>query len=263
MTIHAETAVPGMPPRAHILLVDDSQTDLRLLIELLTLRDLQVSIATNGSQALSVAERLQPNLILLDVRMPCMDGFTACRRLKETSATRAIPVIFLSAANELTDKLEGFAAGGVDYIAKPFEALEVIARVGVHLQRESAYPPLAETLVTRDERLVSAAQALLRSQISSPPGLDDLAQLLNSNRRRLNDVFQSHCGQPVFGWLREERLRQAYQLVSNARLAFSQISDCLGYSTPANFTKAFRQRFGFTPSEIRRRISGVDQADAT
>lgn len=250
-----------MPPEAHILLVDDSQTDLRLLVELLTLRHLRVSIAMTGLQALPLVESLQPDLILMDVRMPGMDGLTVCRRLKENSLTQTIPVIFLTAANELPDKLEGFAAGGVDYIAKPFEALEVVARVGVHLPREITPAVAFDSLVTRNDRLLNAAQTLLRSRISSPPGLDELAHQLNSNRRRLNDVFQSHCGQPVFGWLREERLRQAYQFVSNSGLAFSQISDRLGYSSPANFTKAFRQRYGFTPSEIRRRLSGVIQSD--
>jgi len=250
-----------MEPKAHVLLVDDSQTDLRVLIDLLSLRDLFVSIAINGHQALLLAESLQPDLILMDIRMPGVDGLTTCRRLKENSLTQAIPVIFLTAANELPDKLEGFAAGAVDYIAKPFEALEVVARVGVHLPREDKFPAHLDSLVTRDDRLLSAAQTLLRSRISTPPGLDELAHQLKSNRRRLNDVFQSHCGQPVFGWLREERLRQAYRLVSQTRLAFSQISDCLGYSSPANFTKAFRQRFDFTPSEIRRRISGIAEAD--
>lgn len=249
------------PSKAQLLLVDDSQTDLRLLIDLLTLRNLQVSIAMNGAMAISLAETLNPDLILMDVRMPTMDGLTACRRLKANALTSAIPIIFLTSANELIDRLEGFAAGAVDYIAKPFDALEVIARVGVHLQRNTIASEVSDSLVTRDERLLTAAQTFLRSRISTPPGLDELALQLSSNRRRLNDVFQSLCGQPVFGWLREERLRQAYQFVSLSSLSFSQISDRLGYSTPTNFTKAFRQRYGFSPREVRRRISGLDQPD--
>jgi transcriptional regulator GlxA family with amidase domain len=76
----------------------------------------------------------------------------------------------------------------------------------------------------------------MRETITTPPGLERLARLVGTNRRRLNDAFQALCGQPVFGWLREERLRQANQLVGQSLMPFSQISESMGYSTPANFS---------------------------
>ncbi len=80
------------------------------------------------------------------------------------------------------------------------------------------------------------AQKVMRETITTPPGLERLARLVGTNRRRLNDAFQALCGQPVFGWLREERLRQANQLVGQSLMPFSQISESMGYSTPANFS---------------------------
>ena len=80
---------------------------------------------------------------------------------------------------------------------------------------------------------------------------------MGTNRRRLNEAFQALCGQPVFAWLREERLRQANSLVSGTHTPFSVLSDALGFSKPANFSKAFRQRFGCSPSEMRAQFQGA------
>lgn len=249
--------------KADILLIDDSVTDLRLLIAMMALSDLKISIALDGMRGYKQAIQLQPKLVLLDVRMPDMDGYTVCQQLKAHIATRSIPVIFLTSANDLSERLEGFRVGGVDYITKPFEVQEVLARVGVHLQRTSQ--PMAEISAlsaidhftkssNQNVVLITAAQQVLREHIASPPELEQLARLLCTNRRRLNDAFQLLCGQPVFGWLREERLRQAYLLVSQTDNPFSIISESLGYSTSSNFTKAFRLRFGLTPSDVRSHL---------
>jgi len=120
--------------RVDVLLVDDSATDLRLLMELMPLRDLRFSVALDGERGYQQAVALEPSLVLLDVKLPDIDGFTVSRRLKANPSTAAIPVIFLSASTDLSHRLQGFAAGAVDYISKPFEPEEVLARVGVHLQ---------------------------------------------------------------------------------------------------------------------------------
>lgn len=254
----APTLEPPAIPHTDVLLVDDSVVDLQLLIEMMTLHKLRISIAMDGLRGLEQAVLLQPRLILLDVHMPKLDGFKVCQQLKSNPLTRSIPVIFLTQSNDLSERLEGFAVGGVDYIGKPFEVMEVLARVGVHLQRNIQPPHQTD----EGDLMVAAVQDLLRSCMAHPPALDELARRFATNRRRLNEVFQTRCGQPVFGWLREERLRLAYIQVSQTSQQFSGISDSLGYSTPANFTKAFRQRFGFTPSELRGRITGARETDA-
>lgn len=238
-----------------LLLIDDSLTDLAVLKDMITASHLTLSVAFDGEVGYQQAELQQPGLILLDVRMPGMDGFTACRLLKTNPATRAIPVIFLTAANDLEERLEGFALGAVDYIGKPFAEQEVMARIGVHLNLTP------KTVVdgfdipveaTRDEVLVRRAQKILRDTLAHPPSLPKLAELLCTNRTQLNLSFQARCGQSVFGWLYEERLRQAYYLVCRTDTPMSHIAEHLGYATQSNFAKSFRERFGFPPRDLRR-----------
>jgi len=117
-----------------VLVVDDIAANRDLLRATLEPQGYEVLLAANGEQALKVAQRAVPDVILLDVNMPGMDGFTACRQLKEMEATRYIPIIFIS-ANEGTQSLvEGFRAGGVDYVSKPFKAEEVLTRLETHLK---------------------------------------------------------------------------------------------------------------------------------
>jgi sigma-B regulation protein RsbU (phosphoserine phosphatase) len=120
-------------PFEEILIVDDTPANLRLLSQMLTDRGYIVRAVTSGSRALESAMDTPPHLILLDIRMPEMDGFEVTRRLKECDKTRDIPVIFISALNELEDKVKGFNSGAVDYITKPFQFEEVLVRVETHL----------------------------------------------------------------------------------------------------------------------------------
>ena len=157
-----------------ILIVDDVSANLQLLSDVLSAEGYNVRVAPDGFFALdSVAERL-PSLILLDVKMPGIDGFEVCRRLKANDVTRAIPVIFLSAFQETSDKLQGFAAGGVDYIGKPFIAEEVVARVRTHLALHDLQKKLEAGMVERTRSLhtLSAGNmALLHAR--------DMGELLN------------------------------------------------------------------------------------
>ncbi len=115
-----------------ILVVDDTPHNLRLLVSLLS-QEYDVLVASSGPTALVMAEETLPDLILLDVMMPDMDGFEVCRKLKADHATSNIPVIFLTVFDGLPDKLAAFRVGGVDYITKPFQMKEVLARVDTHL----------------------------------------------------------------------------------------------------------------------------------
>jgi PleD family two-component response regulator len=117
----------------NILIVDDAPENLRLLSEMLTKQGYMVRPATSGRLALSGAQAIKPDLILLDIDMPEMDGYETCRMLKTNKTTRDVPIIFISALNETHDKIKAFDLGGVDYIAKPFQVEEVQARVKTHL----------------------------------------------------------------------------------------------------------------------------------
>ena len=126
-------SLAGMSHSAQILIVDDTPANLKLLAEILTSQGYRVRPASNGRLALkSVAAEL-PDMILLDVTMPDMDGYEVCAELKSNLSSREIPVIFISALNDTADKVRGFEAGAVDYITKPFQAAEVLVRVHTHL----------------------------------------------------------------------------------------------------------------------------------
>ncbi len=126
------TPVPA-DEAGRILLVDDEATNLHVLRETLTGPNYRLFVARSGEEALKVARRAQPSLVLLDVVMPGIDGYETCRRLKEDPDTRDAAVIFLSALNDPKDRVRGFEAGAVDFISKPVQAEEVIARVNTHL----------------------------------------------------------------------------------------------------------------------------------
>ncbi len=118
---------------ATVLIVDDEPLNVDLLEQELAAAGYRTVAATSGNEALAVAARAHPDLILLDVMMNGLDGYETCRRLKAGDATRAIPVIFLTALKETFEKTRAFAAGAVDYVTKPFETEELLARVGVHV----------------------------------------------------------------------------------------------------------------------------------
>ncbi|MBT9548794.1 MAG: hybrid sensor histidine kinase/response regulator [Candidatus Sericytochromatia bacterium] len=126
----------------YILIVDDNPNNLRLLITLLSEQGYETRPANNGARALNTVQKQKPDLILLDINMPEMDGYEVCRQLKAMPETADIPVLFISANDELHDKVKGFDVGGVDYISKPFEPQELFARVRTHLQLKQAQDQL-------------------------------------------------------------------------------------------------------------------------
>ena len=133
-----------MTEKEIILIVEDSPVNLRLLSNLLTREGYQVWATENAQAALDTLAQGLPDLIVLDIMMPDMDGYTLCRRLKNDARTKDIPVIFISSLNETENKLTGFKAGGVDYITKPFHHEEVLARFSTHLKISRLQNQLAE-----------------------------------------------------------------------------------------------------------------------
>ena len=117
----------------NILVVDDVPSNLQTLAAMLEIRGHTVRSASSGAQALEAIKQAAPDLILLDIMMPDMDGYAVCERLKANEYTSHIPVIFLSALREVKDKIKAFGVGGVDYITKPFHIKEVLTRIETHL----------------------------------------------------------------------------------------------------------------------------------
>lgn len=139
-----------------ILTVDDTPASLKLLGDLLKAEGYEVLSAINGELALNAATKNPPDLILLDIRMPNMDGYEVCRCLKAQPATQHIPVIFVSAASETDEKVRGFKVGAVDYVTKPYQRDELLARVRTHLELNRLHQRLEELVEERTQQLVAS-----------------------------------------------------------------------------------------------------------
>lgn len=132
-------------PPEEILIVDDNPANLRLLSQMLSERGYKIRAVKSGERALASIKATLPELILLDIRMGEMDGYQVCKQLKTNAKTADIPVIFISALQEISDKVKGFNVGGVDYITKPFQFEEVLARVETHLTLRRIQKELIDT----------------------------------------------------------------------------------------------------------------------
>jgi signal transduction histidine kinase len=143
-----------------ILVVEDAPANLHLLAEMLKVHSFVVATAQDGLSALALAQELLPDVILLDIKMPDMDGFEVCRQLKAIAQTRDIPVIFISALHEIFDKVHAFQVGAVDYVTKPFQVDEILVRVETHLHLRR----LHAHLVAKNQVLTEALAQLQATQ---------------------------------------------------------------------------------------------------
>jgi diguanylate cyclase (GGDEF)-like protein len=196
---------------ATVLVIDDSPTNLAVLYDYLNSMGAEVLVKKDGESGIEIAIRKQPDIIILDVLMPTIDGYETCRRLKLESTTKAIPVIFASALVETADKLKGFEMGGVDYITKPFQLEEVLARIEVHL-----------SIITLQQQLQLANQALeiANQKLYKQTVLDGLTQI--SNRRHFDDYLAQE-------WQRAVREKQSIALLICDIDFFKQYNDTYGH----------------------------------
>lgn len=258
------------PRNAHLLVVDDNVEELKLLLEALRDTGYRITVAFDALEGYRRATALQVDLVLLDVRMGATDGFTACRLLKADPSTADIPVMFITSSAALEGRLQGLRMGAVDYILKPFDSAEVLARVEIHLalaerRRQPAdAPPAAPAPQTgaphedaaqgpnMDRALMRVAERLILADLSTVLPLRELAARAGTHEKRLSRVFKAHTGRTVFEFVREARLHEAQRLLAKSALRIEEVAAAVGFSSPANFATAFREHFGCTPSAYRQ-----------
>lgn len=199
-----------------ILIVDDTPANLSLLFDALEQAEYRVLVAENGVNAVDNAVQSKPDLILLDVMMPEIDGFDVCRQLKSWPETADIPVIFLSALGDIVDKLRGFEVGGVDYITKPIDVSEVFARVNTHLtvrQLQQQLQNQNEWLETRVRQRTAELEAeIIRRQQSE------------EERKKLLDVVRNQSDQlrQLTEWLIAQQQQQHLSIADYIDIQFRQ-----------------------------------------
>jgi DNA-binding NtrC family response regulator len=168
----------GTPGQHSILVVDDTPANIGFLLETLTKAGYRVRVASDGESALEQLQYSPPDLVLLDVMMPGLDGFETCRRLRQLPKLEQLPVVFMTALSDIQDKVRAFAAGADDYITKPFQHEEVLARVRVHLARRELETKLAQLNHELEDR-VTARTAELKSALAEVEALKSRLQQEN------------------------------------------------------------------------------------
>lgn len=179
------------PAQKDILIVDDTPANLHLLSEILAEQGYRVRPAPDGPLALAAARAEPPDLVLLDIRMPGMNGYEVCEQLKGDPRTRDIPVIFLSALDATEDKVRGFALGGVDYVTKPFHVEEVLARIQTHLTLRDLQRKLLDANAKMQSELDLAGEVQASFLPSEPPEVPgwQLAVTLRPARETSGDFY--------------------------------------------------------------------------
>ncbi|ATA55832.1 DNA-binding response regulator [Variovorax boronicumulans] len=268
---------PPEPRRAHLLVVDDNVDELKLLLETLRGTGYRITLAFDAMEGYRRATTLQMDLVLLDVRLGGTDGFAACRLLKADPATADIPVIFVTSSASLEERLTGLRAGAVDYIVKPFDPAEVMARVEIHLAlaesrrariapaTQAAPPPDSPAANDggapgsgMDRALMQAAERLILADLSRVLPLRELAARVGTHEKRLSRVFKELTNRTVFEFVREARLHEAQRLLLESAMRIEEIAAAVGFSSAANFATAFREYFDCTPSACRQ--AGVERS---
>ncbi len=180
-------------PKATILVVDDLPANLRLLSEILQMESYRVQAFLHGRQALAAAARHTPDLVLLDINMPEMNGFEVCAQLKTDPRLREIPVLFISALAETDDKMRAFTAGGVDYLTKPFQAAEVLARVKTHLNLRRLQVELNLKNHHLEELVKEKVEEITESQMAMITALAKLAESRDDDTGTHIERTQIYC----------------------------------------------------------------------
>jgi PAS domain S-box-containing protein len=212
-----------------ILVVDDESESRALLTTILTAEGYAVRPADGGELALTSIAVEKPDLILLDIRMPDMDGFEACRKIKERSETRDIPVIFISGSQELQERLEGFKVGAVDYVTKPFQREELIARVRTHLELARLRTHLEQRVAERTAELQETEERFRSMADAAPVGIwvSGADKSFTYVSRRWVEFTGRSIGEALgTGWMRSvhpddlERCHSIYSAAFDARNKF-------------------------------------------
>lgn len=254
--------MPDTKPR--VLIIDDEPDSVGLLLEFLA-QHYTLMVSLDGEDGFRKAKLGSPDAILLDLAMPKLDGFETCRLLKADPATATIPVIFLSAHAAQTERLEGFAVGAVDFIAKPFTDKEVLARLGVHVNTVMRMRKLELRLASSETKsavdshglLFEQACKFLRDHIGQVLELEEIAEALKTSERQLTAVFRQRIGMSVYDFCLELRMEAARQHLEQGEFQVQRIAMLVGYSNAGDFTRAFRRRFGMTPRAFRQSQSGA------
>lgn len=219
----------GVRDNGEILVVDDTPQTLQLLVTVLSGANYAVRPADSGALAMASIEASPPDLILLDVKMPQMSGFEVCRRLKQNPDTQEIPVIFLSGLSDLDDRVQGFQLGAVDFVTKPFQREELLARVKTHLELARLRSHLAEEVAKKTHALQSAYDELEKASRLKDEFLSTMSHELRTPLTAvigLAEVLRTGA----YGGMNQEQTEVLEVVETSGRRLLRMINDILEYA---------------------------------
>lgn len=259
-TVAALSPLPSSLDAPIVLVVEDN-TDVRQYIKDQLHADYQILEANNGAIGIEMAHTHIPDLIVSDVMMPEVDGYTLAQRLKEDERTSHIPIIMLTAKAEQEDKLEGLAKGVDSYLVKPFDPAELLLRTEKLIEqrrllqerysKEHVFQLKSKELPSMDEQFLQRFRDLIVRQIDDEQlSVEVLSGQMHLSRSQLHRKLKALTGYSPNVWVRKIRLQKARQLLEQKAANITEAAYQVGFSNMSYFAKCFREEFGVSPSDI-------------
>lgn len=255
-TEHLELMTDTEEQRPTVLVVDDNES-LRTFIASLLKDEYRLLLAADGKEALEVAGRQLPDLVISDVMMPVMDGLAFCQALKAQLATSHIPVILLTAKNMEDQRAEGYASGADAYISKPFSEKVLLSRIGnllkSRLQLKQYYLENGSIdAPARENDFLSRFRSYAKNHLSDPDlNVEQLASEVGLSRVQLYRKVKALTGYSPVEVIRIMRLKEAEKRLKNTDKTIAEIAYEVGFSSPSYFSKCYRELFGILPGTSR------------
>jgi DNA-binding response OmpR family regulator len=247
------------------MVVDDNEDQLKLMERFLSSSGYAVIAADSGRTVLDALSEVKPDLILLDVMMPEMDGYELCQKIKSDQRTSHIPVILLTAKADLDSRIEGLEYGADDYINKPFEADELKVRSRNLIEQRKRLrdkfsqaieiKPGEVTATSMDEQFLDRLLMVFEKHVSdSGFSTERFAGEVGLSRSQLNRKLRALTDLSAHGFLLNLRLKRAAQLLKKKTGTVSEIAYAVGFESASNFARAFRSHYGTSPSDFLNRL---------
>lgn len=248
-----------------IVLIVEDNPDLREYIKD-DLKELyHVEEAANGEQGFRKAEKLIPDLIVSDIMMPVLDGYEMTKKLRENEKTSHIPIILLTAKSDKESKLEGLEMGVDDYLTKPFDTQELLIRIKNLIETRkllqekfgsgtvTVHKKEKEKLSSLDRQFLDRVMSVIEQHISEEQfSIEEFGKDVGMSRSQMHRKLKALTGKSTSLYLRTVRLAKARELIEQKKANISEISYQVGFSSPAYFSRCFKEEFGYTPSEVNQ-----------